>query len=114
MMAGVDQNLRLRAGGAGERRGHAPIGNVSVIEGGLERLVLDQHALVRRKLAMRFAQAFFKKTFSLPDVGGARIVRSVGEPQADVAAIEVPCDGDAFPRMSQRLRANLTIRVPEG
>jgi hypothetical protein len=46
VMAGVHQHLGLRPGGLGEEVGHAPVGDVGVIERRLEGLVLDQHGHV--------------------------------------------------------------------
>ena len=45
VMAGIDQNESLWAGGAREQQRHAPVGDVCMVEGGLKWLVLDQHAL---------------------------------------------------------------------
>ena len=47
VVAGVDEDLGLRTGAAGELKRHAPVGDIGVVEGGLEGLVLDQHALCR-------------------------------------------------------------------
>jgi hypothetical protein len=49
VVAGVDQNAGLRAGLARKVGGHAPVGDVGVIEGGLEGLVFDEQALVGRE-----------------------------------------------------------------
>ena len=46
VMAGIDQDVSLRARRARQQESHAPVGDVSVIKSGLERLVLDQQALL--------------------------------------------------------------------
>ena len=45
VMSGIDQDSRLRAGSARQKQRHAPIGDVGVVESGLERLVLNQKSL---------------------------------------------------------------------
>ena len=51
VMAGIHQHLGLRAGGLREQQRHAPVGDIGVIEGRLEGLVLHQHALVAGQAA---------------------------------------------------------------
>jgi hypothetical protein len=53
----VEELVNGRAGDAREMGGHAPIGDVGVIEGGLEGLVFDQHALIGAEVAWVGAQA---------------------------------------------------------
>src|SRR5579862_106120 len=86
MMAGIDQDFGLRAGIARHEQRHAPIGDVGVIEGGFERLVLDQEALVGLEMAVGFDETFFEPAAAMPDVGGAGIAGAVGEPQRNVPA----------------------------
>ena len=58
VMAGIHQNVSLRTRRARQQESHAPVGNVGVIKGGLERLVLDQQALLRTQSGMqRFLSA---------------------------------------------------------
>src|SRR5580658_10526527 len=47
VVAGVDQDAGLRSGCARQMGGHAPVGNIGVIESRLKGLVFDQQALVR-------------------------------------------------------------------
>ena len=51
MMAGVDQHLGLRSGRLRQQQGHAPVGDIGMIERRLERLVFDEHRHPRRRLA---------------------------------------------------------------
>ena len=57
-MPGIDQDLSLRAGGAGEQKSHAPIGDVGVIKGRFEGLVLDEYPLIRREMRVGGAKTF--------------------------------------------------------
>ena len=57
VMAGIDQHVGLRTGGARQQERHAPVGNVGVIESRLERLVLDQHALLRTQSGVHVLSA---------------------------------------------------------
>src|ERR1035438_6873986 len=81
MMPGIHQHLGLRAGVARHQQRHAPIRDVGVIEGRLERLVLDQQALVRLQIAVRFHKALFEPAPAMPDIGRARIAGAIREPQ---------------------------------
>ncbi len=74
MVAGIDQNASLRAGDAREVGGHAPVGNIGVIEGGLEGLVFDEQALVRGQAVMRGAQGLLKPADALAHALRAGIV----------------------------------------
>src|SRR4029077_18833682 len=96
VMTSVDQNFRLRTGKAREMECHAPIGDVRVIEGGLEGLVFDKQALTRRELVMRGTQRLFEPLLTLADVRGARVVGSVGEPQRDILRPQAASDFNAI------------------
>ena len=74
VMSGVDQDFRLRAGGAREKQRHAPIGDIGVVKGGLKRLVLDQKSLSGRQRLMRFLQQLREPLLALPDIRGSGIV----------------------------------------
>ena len=50
VVSGVDQHFRLRTGGTREEQRHAPIGDIGMIKGRLERLVFDKHPLIRGEL----------------------------------------------------------------
>ncbi len=88
MMAGIDQNAGLGTGDAGEVGGHAPVGDIGVIEGGLEGLVFDEQALIGSEAVMRGAQGFFHPDDALAHALGAGIVGAVGHPHGDIARAE--------------------------
>ena len=46
VMSGIDEDERLRTGVFCEEVGHAPVGDVGVIEGGLKGFVFDEQALI--------------------------------------------------------------------
>ena len=46
VMTGIHQHISLRTGIARQQERHAPVGDVSVIKGRLERFVLDQQSLL--------------------------------------------------------------------
>ena len=104
VMPRIDQHLGLRSGGLRQVQGHAPVGNVSVIEGRFERLVFDEQSLVRRKLTVRFRQCLLKPAFALANVRRPGIVRAIGEPHRDIAAMQLARDLNAFLCMLQRTR----------
>src|SRR5579863_3914751 len=52
-----------------------------MIKSGFERLVLDEHPLVRRQFRMCSAQIFLEPLLAQTDVGGAGIIRSVSKPE---------------------------------
>src|SRR5439155_26704424 len=78
---------------------------------GLERLVLDEQPLIAGELSMQRLQALLEPAAPLPDVGRARIVRSVRKPERDVAALQRPRDRDAVLRVLERVRAHRLVRV---
>ncbi len=80
MVAGIDQHEGLRAGSAGEQQGHAPVGDVGVIEGRLEWFVFDQHALARSERFTSCSEALGEPADAMTDILRAWIVRSIGEP----------------------------------
>ena len=51
-----------------QQQRHAPVGDVGVIEGGLERLVLDQHALIGAERARARPRASSNQLLALADV----------------------------------------------
>src|SRR5271167_4114618 len=98
-MAGIDQDSGLWPGGLRHEESHAPVGDVGVIEGGLEGLVFDQHPVSRVQAAMSLAKPFLEPLLSLPDVGGPGIVTAVGEPDREIAAPQGMLDLDAVEDM---------------
>ena len=106
VMAGIDQHASLRAGVAREVRGHAPVGDVGVIEGRLEGLVFDEQALVGREVVVSGAQRLFKPADALADALRAGIIGAVGQPKRDVARAERLADLDGIEHVIERLLAN--------
>ena len=80
VMSGIHQHERLWPGVLGQQNSHAPVGDVSVIEGWLERFIFDQQALTGLERCVDFAQPFLKKANTLSNVLSAGIVRTVGKP----------------------------------
>ena len=111
-MSGVDQNLGLRTGGLRQDKGHAPVGDIGVVEGGLERFVFHQHALVGSQPLMRGAQPHLEALLAVADVLRAGIIRPVGEPQGKVPAGEAAADLDRVQNVVERSAANLGVGVP--
>src|SRR5207253_6535196 len=87
--------------------------NVRVIEGRLERLVLDEQALPALQIRMEDGEILFEPPLTLSNVRGSGVVRTVGEPEDDVAAAQAPRDGDAVARVLQGARAHALVRVAE-
>src|SRR5665811_935448 len=114
MMSSVDQDFRLRAGGAREKQRHAPIGDVGVVKGGFEWFVLDQKPLCGRQRLMRFLQQFREPLLALTDIRGSRVVGAVGKPHGNVSAVQAAGNLNAVPGVLQGTLANGRIRIAEG
>ena len=56
---------------------------------------------------------FLEPLLALPDMRRAGIIRSIGEPQRNVAAAETRCDPDAVSGVLERARSHGRIRIPE-
>src|ERR1700676_2839094 len=110
-MTSVDQNFRLRSGEAREMKGHAPIGDVRMIESGLEGLVFDKEALTWGQLVMRSVQRLFEPLLALPDIRGTGIVGSVGEPQRDIATAQARIDFNAVFHVFKGAFPNSRVRI---
>ena len=65
VMTGVHQNVSLWTRLARQQERHSPVGNVSVIERGLERLVLHQQTLFGIESGVDFFQCFLKPSNSV-------------------------------------------------
>ncbi len=89
VVAGIDQHLGLRPGLARQQQRPSPVRHIGVVERGLERLVFHQHPLLRAQGRMHRRQTLFEPALTLADVGGARVVRTVGKPQRQVARLQV-------------------------
>src|ERR1019366_4276694 len=99
VVAGIDKDASLRTGKGGQMGGHAPVGDVGVIEGRFERLVFDQQALLRGQVIVAGAKSLLKPANAAADALGAGIIRAVGKPQRYVARIEALADLDAVQDM---------------
>ena len=84
-----------------------------MVEGWLEWLIFDQEPLVRTELHMRGLQPFLEPSATLRDVRRAGIIRSVGEPQRDIAAAQMLRDRYAVPHVRDRMLPDVRIRVAE-
>ena len=104
----------MRSGLTGQVRGHAPVGDVGVIEGRLEWLVFDEQALAGVEMVMGGAQGFLKPADALANALRAGIVGTVGQPQGDVAAPEPLGDLDGIQNVVYGLFADLRRGVAQG
>src|SRR5215470_14160739 len=109
-MSRVDQDFSLRTRGPGKMQRHAPIANVRVIERGLERFVFDQQSLLGPQIIVHVPEVLFEPPFSLPDIRSTWVIGSVGEPQRDIPAVEVPADLDRFTYVLHRTLADFFFR----
>jgi hypothetical protein len=73
--------LRTEREAVGERR--PPVRHVHRVEAWLEQLVLEQHPDLIGKSVIGLAQCRAEAILAGPDFVLARVVRAVGEPQAD-------------------------------
>ncbi len=113
VVAGVHQHLGLRAGGFGVEEGHAPVGDVGVVEGRFKGLVLHQHGHARRHGLVHLAKAVGEALLAGPDVVLPGIVGAVGEPQREVLAARGLADGHAVQAVLDGLAADFRIAVAE-
>ena len=92
---------------------HAPIRDIGVVESRLERLVLHQHALISGEGRVRGSQAVDEPVPPFADILCTRIVRTVGEPQRQIAAAQAARDFHAIENVLERRLPDLRIRVSE-
>ena len=107
VMAGVDQHEGLRAGRAAQVRRHAPVGNVGVVEGGLEGLVFDEQPLIGRQVLVCGTERVLQPLDALAHGLRAGIVGAVGKPERDIARAETLGDLDGIENVLERVVANL-------
>ena len=96
VVTGIHQHLRLRARTSRQQQRHAPIGDVGVVEGGLERLVFDEQPPIRIEHRVHVRESLGKETLPRADVRRSRIVGAVGEPERHIARAERTRDLDAL------------------
>ena len=60
---------------------------------------------------MRGLQSFDEPLLSLPDVSGARIVRTIGKPQGNITALKAASDLDAVLRVRKGSLADRLVRI---
>ena len=113
VMAGVDDDLRLRPGGDALDVGGPPVGDVHRVERRLEELVLEQHPLVRPEPRVDRGERLGQPVLAGADVVLTGIVRPVGEPQLQVARTGRIHDVDAGEEMIERLAAHARVRVAD-
>ena len=92
---------------------HSPIGYVRVIESRFERLIFNQQALPRPKLAMRVPQPLFKPSLSLSDVRRTRVVRPVREPHGNIARPQAASAFNAVLHMLERAFPDSRVWITE-
>src|SRR5258705_12839838 len=96
MMTCVDKNERLRAGLLCKEIRHSPISDVRVIKSWFERFVFNEQPLPRPERLVNRLQALLEKTDSCADILRTRIIRTVGKPRRNIAAIKRVSDHNAF------------------
>src|ERR1051326_7575946 len=105
-MAGIDEDRGLRAGRFGEQKGHAPVGNVGVVEGGFERFVFDEQALAGLERGVNFAESFFEEADAGADALRAGVVGAVGEPGRNIARAKCIGYGNTIDNVANSAAAN--------
>ena len=114
VMAGIDQDTRLRAGLAAQVRRHAPVGNIGVIEGGLKGLVLDEQVLIGSEMVVRCAERVSSQTMRSADALRAGVVGSVSKPKRNIARAETLGDLDGIEHVLECVVADFSVGVAEG
>ena len=109
----VDQHLGLGAELEAERVGDAPVGQIGVVEAGLEELVLDQHPGALGKRFVDRGQPLEKGLFAATNVVLTGVVGAVCKPQAEVVRAGRLHDLDALEQVLQSLPADLGVGVAE-
>src|SRR5262245_16989172 len=84
-MAGIDEHLGAGAEAPADERGGSPVREIRAVEAGLEELVLDEEREVVGELCVEPLEALDQPCESRPEVVLARVVGSVGEPEANGA-----------------------------
>src|SRR5262249_10516349 len=92
---------------------HAPIRDVGVVEGRLERFVLDEQALRRIDVRVDGAEILLEPLLAPADVRRAGIVRAVREPERGVPAADRPRDCTAVARVPERGRWTRRVGIAE-
>lgn len=83
MMPRINEHFRLRTRVTRERRRHAPISDICVVEGWLERLVFHEHAHRRIERIVYFAQRIHESPLAPHETALPWIVRAVGKPERE-------------------------------
>jgi hypothetical protein len=113
VVARVDEHLRARAECAAHERGRAPVGQVGRVEGRLEELVLDEQPHVVRHRRIELLEPHDEPAEAPAQVVLARVVRAVGEPEADVGRADRRRDLDALEAVLERLPPDARVGVAE-
>ncbi len=113
-MAGIHEYLGLRTGGLRQHQRHAPIGDIGVIEGGLEGLILDQHALSAGQGGVGLLQAFGEPAAAMAHVLRAGVIGAVGKPEGQIAAAQLLLDLHAIQNVIHGFLADGRIGIADG
>src|SRR5215469_14602806 len=111
MMSGIKTDMRSWAQLYAMNVGSSPIGNISVVEGWFEELVLKNQPLIPTEALVDLTESVGQSLLSISEVALSRIVRPVSEPDLQIGATDLVHDGDAFEDVSDRLVANFRIDV---
>ena len=114
MVSGIHQDLGLCPGLVCEAQCHAPVRNISVVEGRLKGLVFDEQGLIACQGLMALLEQSLESVFPPANTVLPRIVGTVGKPKGDVFASTLFCYFNAIEAMVECLRTDLRIRVAEG
>jgi hypothetical protein len=113
VVAGVDDDLRLRPERDALHERGAPVGHVHRVERRLEQLVFEHDPLVRPEAVVDDAERLGEPVLAPPDVVLARVVRAVGEPQLEVARAGRVHDIDALEQVVDGLLPDPRVGVAD-
>jgi len=114
MVARVDQHFGPLARLAAQGVAHAPIGQVGVIERGLERFVLDKQRPLGPAGVHRLAhrpQRLGQVVLAAADIILAGIVRAVGQPQTQMTRADRPAKLDRIEHVPHGGAAHFRIGI---
>src|ERR1700730_2667585 len=114
VMAGINQNFCPQTNLLCYDVGHAPIRQVGMIKGWLERLVFDQHHLVRIQSRGNFGKTLGHYSFAPSNICLARVVGTVSKPERKIFTAYFFCDLNAIEEMPLRRRASDIVAIANG
>src|SRR5215207_4153821 len=113
VVAEVDEHLRPLAELLAHGECRAPVGEVGVVEGWLEGLVLQQHAHTSGHRPVGFGEALEHAVAPLYEGVLAGVVGAVGEPQGEDVRAHLAADLDALDEVLCGLAPHRGVRVAD-